>query len=110
MYYYAQLNTVTHVVTMVHALNNSYSGTYYIEVDEEFYNNREQSVNKYKYDFDTEEFVLAGPQDLKAHKSSEIAYKTEDKWLDTKLDEMETAIANAGSGSSIFNMLSKSLY
>ena len=64
MYYYAQLNTVTHVVTMVNALNNSYSGTYYIEVDEEFYNNREQYVNKYKYDFGTEEFVLAGPQDL----------------------------------------------
>lgn len=103
MYYYAQLNTVTHVVIMVHALNNSYNGTYYIEVDEEFYNNRAQYVNKYKYNFDTEEFVVAGPQDLKAHKSSEIAYKTEDKWLDTKLDEMETAIANAGSGSSIFN-------
>lgn len=104
MYYYAQLNNVTHVVATVHAVQNAYSGgTYYIEVDETFYNNRAQYINKYKYDFDSEEFVLAGPQDLKAHKTSEIAYKSENKWLDTKLDEMDTAIANAGSGSSIFN-------
>lgn len=104
MYYYAQLNNLTNVVLAVHAIDTQYQGTYYIEVDETFYNNREQYINKYKYDFETEEFVLAGPQDLKAHKTSEIAYKSENKWLDTKLDEMETAIANAGSGSSIFNV------
>ena len=104
MYYYAQLNNVTHVVIMVHAVQNVFSGgTYYIEVDEEFYNNRAQYIGIYKYDFDSQEFVLAGPQDLKAHKTSEIAYKSENKWLDTKLDEMDTAIASAGGGSSIFD-------
>lgn len=104
MYYYAQLNNLTNVVLAVHAIDTQYQGTYYIEVDETFYNNREQYINKYKYDFETEEFVLAGPQDLKAHKTSEIAYKSENKWLDTKLDEMDTAIANAGGGSSVFEI------
>ncbi len=104
MYYYAQLNSLTHVVTAVHAVQNSISGTYYIEVNEEFYNNRAQYIGIYKYDFDTESFVLAGPQDLKAHKSSEIAYKSEDKWLDNKLDEMDVAIANVSGGSTIFDV------
>ena len=104
MYYYAQLNTVTHVVIMVHAMQSEYNGTYYIEVTEEIYNNRADYINIMKWDFDTLQFVVAGPQDLKAHKTSEIAYKSEDKWLDTKLDEMDTAIASAGGGSSIFDV------
>ena len=74
MYYYAQLNSLTHIVTAVHALSSSYSGTYYIEVDETFYNNRSDYIGIYKYDFDSETFVVAGPQDLKAHSTSEIAY------------------------------------
>lgn len=102
MYYYAKLNPVTHIVLDVYETTEAINNTYYIAI-----NSLDTSLIGKKYDFDTQTFVDATVQDLKEHTSDEIAYKSEDKWLSAKLDEMEEAIASGGGGSggsSIFDV------
>lgn len=99
MYYYAQLNTITRIVVQVFQTEDVITSSDYIQLE-----SLDTSLVGKKYDDETGTFVDPQPQDLKAHTTSEIAYKTEQKWLDTKLDEMDTAIAGAGGGSSIFDV------
>lgn len=99
MYYYAMLNTVTRIVTKVFQTDNVIVSDDYIQLD-----TLDTSLVGKKYDVETGNFVTPQPQDIKAHTTDEIAYKTQNKWLSTKLDEMDAAIASAGGGgSSIFD-------
>lgn len=61
MFYYAELNEITHVCTHVHAIDEEYSGTYYIQITEEQYTSR--SVIGQKWDFDTLSWVQASETD-----------------------------------------------
>lgn len=99
MYYYAMLNTVTRIVTKVFQTENVITSNDYIQLE-----SLDTSLVGKKYDDVSEGFVAPQPQDLKAHTTNEIAYKTEQKWLSAKLDEMDVAIASAGGGSSIFDV------
>lgn len=99
MYYYAMLNTVTRIVVQVFQTENVITSNDYILLE-----SLDTSLVGKKYDDESGTFVDPQIQDLKIHKSSEISYKSEQKWLDTKLDEMDTAIANAGGGSTIFDV------
>lgn len=101
MYYYAMLNTVTRIVTKVFQTDNMIVSDDYIQLD-----TLDTSLVGKKYDIESGDFVDPQPQDIKAHTTDEIAYKTQNKWLSTKLDEMDAAIASAGGGgggSSIFD-------
>lgn len=99
MYYYAMLNTVTRIVIQVFQTENVITSNDYIQLE-----SLDTSLVGKKYDDESGTFVDPQIQDLKIHKSSEISYKSEQKWLDTKLDEMDAAIANAGGGSTIFDV------
>lgn len=100
MYYYAMLNTVTRIVIKVFQTDNVIVSNDYIQLD-----TLDTSLVGKKYDEGTGSFVDPQPQDLKAHTTNEIAYKTQNKWLSTKLDEMDAAIASSGGGgSSVFEI------
>lgn len=101
MFYYAELNTVTRIVVQVFQTENAIFHADYVELE-----SLDTSLVGKKYDAETGNFVDPQPQDLKAHTTDEIAYKTQNKWLSTKLDEMDVAIASSGGGggSSVFEI------
>ena len=99
MKYYAMLNTVTRIVVRVFQTETVITSNDYIQLQ-----SLDTSLVGKKYDANTQTFVTPTVQDIKRLTTDEIAYKTANKWLSTKLDEMETAIASGGGGggSSIF--------
>lgn len=98
MYYYAELNSVTRIVVQVFQTENQIVHKDYIQI-----NSLDTSLVGKKYDEETNAFVDPSVQDRKKHTTDEIAYKTEDKWLSAKLDEMDAAIDLVSGGSTIFD-------
>ena len=98
MYYYAELNSVTRIVIQVFQTETQIDNEDYIVI-----NSLDTSLVGKKYDEETSAFVTPTVQDSKKHITDEIAYKTEEKWLSAKLDDMDIAIAAVSGGSTIFD-------
>lgn len=96
MFYFAFVDE-NNVVTGVYAMPSDLSGIAgYIAITADQYN--DPTLVGKVYDPETNTF---NDPIVWACKTSDVQYKDTNKSLETKLDEMEEAIANAGSGSSV---------
>lgn len=98
-YYYAILNDKNIVTNVYESETEMAAADNLVEITAEQYAD-ETLIGKY-YDRDNDVFIVPPISVLKEHSTDEIQYKEEEKWLSTKLDEMEQAIANAGTGSTV---------
>lgn len=96
-YYYAILNDKNIVTNVYESETEMAAADNLVEITVEQYAD-ETLIGKY-YDRDNDVFIVPPISVLKEHSTDEIQYKGQEKWLSTKLDEMEQAIANVGTGS-----------
>lgn len=89
MYYYAQLNE-NYLVESVCALNEPSTNPLYIEITEAQYNNSE-SIIGLRYDPDYHTF---GDVIYWIGTTTEVSYKTTQRSLSGKLDEIDNKLAN----------------
>lgn len=87
IYYYAVLNEKG-IVTEITAWKNEQTGDNMIRVDTD-----DKTLLGKWYDKENNQFINPPAFILAAHSTDEICYKHEDKWLSSKLNEMDQAIA-----------------
>ena len=104
-YYYAILNDKNIVTNVYESETEMATADNLVEITAEQYAD-ESLIGKY-YNRDNDAFIEAPISVLKEHSTDEIQYKGEEKWLSTKLDEMEQAIANAGGTGSTIDAYTK---
>lgn len=92
MYYYAVLDDKNIVINTTSS-QTALTGTNLITITVEQYNDPDNIIGMY-YDTDTNSFIIPPISVLAEMSSSNIQYKAENKWLDTKLDEIEESIEN----------------
>lgn len=92
MYYYAVLDEKGIAINIL-ASQTVISNATHIEITSTQYNDPDSILGMY-YDADTNTFITPPIHVLADTSTSNIQYKSEEKWLDTKLDEIESAIEN----------------
>lgn len=92
MYYYAVLDDKNIVINTTSS-QTALTGTNLVTITVEQYNDPDNIIGMY-YDTDTNSFIIPPISVLAEMSSSNIQYKAENKWLDTKLDEIEESIEN----------------
>lgn len=92
MYYYAVLDEKGIVINTTQS-ETQLTTNNIAEITQEQYNNPDSIYGLY-YDAENNEFITPPVHVLADHSTSSIQYKSEEKWLDAKLDEIENAINN----------------
>lgn len=92
MYYYAVLDEKGIAINIL-ASQTVIANATHIEITSTQYNDPDSILGMY-YDADTNSFITPPIHVLAETSTSNIQYKSEEKWLDTKLDEIESAIEN----------------
>ena len=92
MYYYAILDE-RGIVINIASYATAQSGSNLVPITSTQYNNSDTILGMY-YDSDSNSFIVPPVSVLAEMSTSSIQYKAENKWLDTKLDEIESSIAN----------------
>lgn len=92
MYYYAVLDEKGIAINVL-ASQTPITNSTHVEITSSQYNDPDSILGLY-YDADTNTFITPPIHVLAETSTSNIQYKSEEKWLDTKLDEIESAIEN----------------
>lgn len=92
MFYYAVLDERGIVINTTSS-DTELTTANLVSITQEQYNNPDSIYGLY-YDADNNEFITPPVSVLAETSTSNIQYKSEDKWLDAKLDEIEDAINN----------------
>lgn len=92
MYYYAVLDERGIAINVL-ASQTPITNATHIEITSAQYNDPDSILGLY-YNPDTNTFITPPIHVLAETSTSNIQYKSEEKWLDTKLDEIESAIEN----------------
>ena len=92
MYYYAVLDEKGIAINVLASQEPITTATH-VEITSSQYNDPDSILGLY-YDADTNTFITPPIHVLAETSTSNIQYKSEEKWLDTKLDEIESAIEN----------------
>lgn len=92
MYYYAVLDEKGIVINILSS-QAAITDSTHVQITTSQYNDPDSILGLY-YDADTNTFITPPIHALAETSTSNIQYKSEEKWLDTKLDEIEEAIEN----------------
>ena len=92
MYYYAVLDERGIVINTTQS-ETELSGATVAPITQEQYNNPDSIYGLY-YDAENNEFITPPVSVLAEVSTSAVQYKSEEKWLDDKLDEIDEAIEN----------------
>lgn len=92
MYYYAVMDEKNIVINVISS-QTEMTGSNIVSITQSQYNDPDSILGMY-YDVDSNSFIIPPISVLAETSTSNIQYKSEEKWLDEKLDEIESSIEN----------------
>ena len=90
MYYYAVMDEKNIVINVISS-QTEMTGSNIVSITQSQYNDPDSILGMY-YDVDSNSFIIPPISVLAETSTSNIQYKSEEKWLDEKLDEIESSI------------------